>query len=78
MTKLTENQIANLHRIKVYEKKIKGETKRLQTEFDTIMLQVCQPSDDDVSVGANDSENVEIRRWTPERFKVFIKSENKV
>ena len=69
MTKPTENQIVNLCRIKVYESILKKETKRLQTEFDTIMLQVCQLPDSDVPIGDDESENVEIRRWTPKRFK---------
>jgi len=37
-------------------------TKKLQPEFDELMLLVPQPADDDVPIGKDDTENVEIRR----------------
>lgn len=36
--------------------------KKLQPEFDSLILQVAQPTDDDVPVGKDDTENVEIRK----------------
>ena len=36
--------------------------KKLQPEFDKLMLLVAQPADDDVPLGKDDTENVEIRR----------------
>ena len=41
-----------------YEEKIKD----LQPEFDELTQQVAQPADDDVPIGADDTENVEIRK----------------
>jgi len=40
----------------------KEDLKRNQPEFDELMLQVPQPADDDVPVGKDDTENVEIRK----------------
>ena len=37
--------------------------KNLQPEFDALMLAVPQPADEDVPVGKDDTENVEISRW---------------
>lgn len=36
--------------------------KKLQPEFDSLILQVAQPTDDDVPLGKDDTENVEIRK----------------
>ncbi|MFA5239958.1 MAG: serine--tRNA ligase [Phycisphaerae bacterium] len=36
--------------------------KELQPKFDALILQVAQPTDDDVPVGKDDTENVEIRK----------------
>jgi len=44
------------------EAKLEGEIKNLLPEFDELMMQVAQPADDDVPVGKDDTENVEIRR----------------
>jgi len=44
------------------EARFQDEIKNLQPEFDELMLQVAQPADDDVPVGKDDTENVEIRR----------------
>ena len=40
----------------------KKDVKRNQSEFDDLMLQVAQPPDDDVPIGKDDTENVEIRK----------------
>jgi len=40
----------------------KKDVKRNQSEFDDLMLQVAQPADDDVPIGKDDTENVEIRK----------------
>jgi len=41
---------------------LQKEIKDLQPEFDELMQQVPQPADDDVPLGKDDTENVEIRR----------------
>jgi len=40
----------------------KEDLKKNQPEFDELMLQVAQPADDDVPIGKDDTENVEIRK----------------
>lgn len=37
--------------------------KKIQPEYDELMLQVPQPADDDVPFGKDDTENVEIAKW---------------
>ncbi len=44
------------------ETKLQEEMKKLQPEFDELMLQVAQPADEDVPLGKDDTENVEIRK----------------
>jgi seryl-tRNA synthetase len=39
-----------------------SEINRLQPEFDALMLLVAQPADDDVPLGKDDTENVELRK----------------
>ncbi|MEO1511662.1 MAG: aminoacyl--tRNA ligase-related protein, partial [Planctomycetota bacterium] len=39
--------------------------KELESELDVILLQIPQPPDGDVPVGASAEDNVEIRRWAP-------------
>jgi seryl-tRNA synthetase len=51
-----------LSQLKKSEAKFEDELKRLQPEFDTLIMQVAQPTDDDVPVGKDDTENVEIRK----------------
>jgi len=48
--------------LKRNEEKFQDELKRLQPEFDTLILQVAQPTDDDVPVGKDETENIEIRK----------------
>jgi seryl-tRNA synthetase len=54
--------IGHLSILKKNELKIEDEIKELQPEFDELMLLVAQPADDDVPLGKDDTENVEIRR----------------
>jgi len=54
--------LVELSRAKREESKLQQQIKELQPEFDNLMLQVPQPADDDVPMGKDDTENVEIRR----------------
>jgi len=64
--RLSEEQklsaLERLSNLKADEAKWNEEVKRLQPEFDQLMLQVPQPADDDVPAGKDDTENVEIRK----------------
>jgi seryl-tRNA synthetase len=55
-------RISHLSVLKKNEAKIDDDIKLLQPQFDKLMLLVAQPADDDVPVGKDDTENVEIRR----------------
>jgi seryl-tRNA synthetase len=44
-------------------KALEGRLEAVQEEFNTLMLRVPNPPDDEVPDGADDTENVEIRRW---------------
>jgi seryl-tRNA synthetase len=55
-------QISHLSVLKNNEAKIDDDIKLLQPQFDKLMLLVAQPADDDVPIGKDDTENVEIRR----------------
>ncbi len=39
-----------------------------ETEFNTLLLQIPIPPDDDVPVGQSSDDNVEVRRWNPAGF----------
>jgi len=54
--------LAQLSQLKEQEAKCDGLVKDLQPQLDELMQQVPQPADDDVPLGADDTENVEIRR----------------
>jgi seryl-tRNA synthetase len=54
--------LAELSELKQREADYNKDIKKLQPEFDELMLQVPQPADDDVPPGKDDTENVEIRR----------------
>ncbi len=54
--------LAQLSQLKEQEAKCDGAVKDLQPQLDELMQQVPQPADDDVPLGADDTENVEIRR----------------
>ncbi len=56
------NAIGKLSLHKKNEAKFQNELKRLQPEFKELMYLVPQPPDDDVPVGKDDTENVEIRK----------------
>jgi seryl-tRNA synthetase len=55
-------KLARLSEIKNVEVIINAKIKELQPEFDELMSQVVQPADDDVPLGKDDTENVEIRK----------------
>jgi seryl-tRNA synthetase len=55
-------RIEHLSELKKNETQLQDEVKKLQPEFDALMLQVAQPADDNVPIGKDDTENVEIRK----------------
>ncbi|MCK4293139.1 MAG: serine--tRNA ligase [Planctomycetes bacterium] len=54
--------LTQLSELKQQEAKHDEQIKKLQPEFDELMLEVAQPADDDVPLGKDDTENVEIRK----------------
>jgi len=54
-------KLNRLSKLKHFEININANIKELQPEFDELMLQVAQPADDDVPIGKDDTESVEIR-----------------
>jgi seryl-tRNA synthetase len=57
-----ESALAELSELKRSEIEFQERIKELQPEFDELMLQVAQPTDEDVPLGKDDTENVEIRK----------------
>jgi len=57
-----ESALAKLSDLKNNESESQQRVKELQPEFDTLILQVAQPADDDVPLGKDDTENIEIRK----------------
>jgi seryl-tRNA synthetase len=57
-----ESALAQLSELKRSEIEFQERIKELQPEFDELMQLVAQPADDDVPIGKDDTENVEIRR----------------
>jgi len=57
-----EQALKESSKLKEDENQLKDDIKRLQSKFDSLMLQVAQPADDDVPLGKDDTENVEIRK----------------
>jgi seryl-tRNA synthetase len=57
-----KSKIGHLSILKKNEAKLQDEVKRLQPDFDELMLIVPQPADEDVPFGEDDTQNVEIRR----------------
>jgi seryl-tRNA synthetase len=55
--------INKLAEFKNEESALAEQIKKLQPEFDELMLAVPQPADDDVPFGKDDTENVEIAKW---------------
>jgi seryl-tRNA synthetase len=54
--------MSQLAQLKEQELKYNDEIKEIQPQFDELMQQVPQPADDDVPIGKDDTENIEIRR----------------
>ena len=57
-----ESTLAKLAALKENETNLNDEVKKLGPEFEELMQQVPQPTDEDVPVGEDDTENVEIRK----------------
>jgi seryl-tRNA synthetase len=57
-----QSALSELSQLKEQEAKYDEDIKRLQPEFDGLMQQVPQPTDDDVPLGKDDTENIEIRK----------------
>ncbi len=57
-----QSSLAHLSQLKQQEIQLNEDIKQLQPLFDDLMLLVPQPADDDVPVGKDDTENVEIRK----------------
>ena len=57
-----QSALSQLSELKEQEAKHNDEAKRLGPEFDKLMLEVPQPADEDVPLGKDDTENVEIRK----------------
>ncbi len=55
--------LARLGELKNDEAQLNEQIKNFQPEFDEIMQQVPQPPADDVPLGEDDTENVELRKW---------------
>ncbi len=54
--------IGEMTRLKARAKELSDQADELTPEFDRLMLLVAQPADEDVPVGADDTENVEVRK----------------
>ncbi|MFH1370548.1 MAG: serine--tRNA ligase [Planctomycetota bacterium] len=57
-----QGALAQLAKLKADEPQFEEKVKQLQPEFDALMLLVAQPADDDVPLGKDDTENIELRR----------------
>ncbi|MBN2020147.1 MAG: serine--tRNA ligase [Sedimentisphaerales bacterium] len=57
-----QQALAELAKLKAEEPPVDEKVEQLQPEFDFLMLLVAQPADDDVPLGKDDTENVELRR----------------
>ena len=55
--------LAQLSELKQSEVEFNSRIKELLPELDALLLQVPQPADEDVPIGKDDTENVELRRW---------------
>ncbi|MHC4739091.1 MAG: serine--tRNA ligase [Planctomycetota bacterium] len=54
--------LARLSELKEQETTYNEDIKKLQPQFDELIQQVAQPPDDDVPLGKDDTENIEIRK----------------
>ena len=57
-----QSALSQLSQLKQQEARYDEDTKKLQPEFTELMQQVPQPTDDDVPLGKDDTENIEIRK----------------
>jgi len=57
-----QSALARLSELKKREAEYDENIKNLQPEFDALMMLVAQPTDEDVPLGKDDTENVEIRK----------------
>ncbi len=57
-----KSALSQLSQLKLQEATYDEDTRKLQPEFNELMQQVAQPADDDVPLGKDDTENVEIRK----------------
>jgi len=57
-----QSALSELSQLKKQEAKYDEDIKRIKPEFDELMQQVPQPTDDDVPLGKDDTENIEIRK----------------
>ncbi|MGD0572417.1 MAG: serine--tRNA ligase [Sedimentisphaerales bacterium] len=57
-----DEQLGFLSQFKKQEKTLEEWIKTRQPEFDSLMMLVAQPADNDVPLGKDDTENVELRR----------------
>jgi seryl-tRNA synthetase len=57
-----QSALSQLSQLKQREASYDEDTKKLQPEFTELMQQVPQPTDDDVPLGKDDTENIEIRK----------------
>jgi len=57
-----QTALSQLSELKEQESKHNETIKNLQPQFDELMQQVPQPADDDVPLGKDDTENIEIRK----------------
>ncbi|MCK5225530.1 MAG: serine--tRNA ligase [Planctomycetes bacterium] len=55
-------QLDKLSQLKKTEAAINDEINKNQPQFDRILLEIAQPADDDVPLGKDDTENIEIRK----------------
>ena len=58
-----KDALATLSTLKEKEAGFNEQAKDLQPEYDTLMGQVAQPAAEEVPVGEDDTENVELRTW---------------
>jgi len=59
---------ARPNEIKAEEQRVADELAPVEQQRDQLLLELPQPADDDVPVGASADDNVEIRRWTTDDF----------
>jgi seryl-tRNA synthetase len=57
-----QSALSTLANLKIEDEQCNNLIKQAQPDFDNFMLHVPQPADDDVPLGADDTQNVEIRK----------------